>query len=49
MNEVNGNSFKDVYPKMLFANDDILLRQVQKQRKKQDSKERQKKGKRKVA
>ena len=49
MNEVNGNSFKDVYPKMLFANDEILLRQVQKQRKKTSSKERPKKGRRKVA
>ena len=38
MNEFNGDSFKYVYPKMLFANDEILLQQVQKQRKKTDSK-----------
>ena len=49
MSEVNGNSYKDDYRKMLFANDEIVLRQVQKQRKKTETKERPKKGRRKVA
>ena len=49
MNKFKGDSFKDDNPKMLFANDEISLQQVQKQRKKTDSKVRQTKGKRKVA
>ena len=49
MNKFNGDSFKDVYPKMLFATDEILLQQVKKQGKKTDSKVRPMKGKRKVA
>ena len=49
MNEFNGDSFKDVYLKMLFANNKILLQQVKKQRTKTDSKVRSTKRKRKVA